>query len=782
MTTTTLNSLARASSAYLRSAMHQPIQWHEWGEEAFAVARRDDKPMLLDIGAVWCHWCHVMDRESYDDPAIAAIVNEHFIAVKVDRDEHPDIDSRYQAAVQAVSGQGGWPLTAFLTPGGKPFYGGTYFPPQDGYGRPSFRRVLLSIASAYKEKRGDVTEQAGMVESAIAQSESFLGKDGRVSATVLDAIRTSALRMYDPQHGGFGQAPKFPHPSALDLLIERYARSTNAHVATDTFVPAPAPSSPVAALLNKDARGAALRGADEDVRSDLGRDGADDSLRELMVNTLTHMAKGGVYDQLAGGFHRYSVDERWVVPHFEKMCYDNSELLKNYVHAYQATGAEFFADVARDIIRWLDEWLSDQERGGFYASQDADINMDDDGDYFTWTLDETRAVLTEEEAQVAAMHYDINEVGEMHHNPAKNVLYVRESVEEIAGRLKMGAEPVKDLLASAKKKMYAARLLRTTPYVDKTVYVGWNSLCVSAYLEAAKVLQLADARRFALRSLDRVLAEAWNDRREKDQRENRAGESPAATGVPASQGLLLHVVSYSDPQAERREVAGLLEDYAFTALACLDAYEATSDLSYFRFAQALADAMIARFYDATSGGFFDSEPAAEGASLGVLATRRKPLQDSPTPAGNPMAAIALIRLHHYSGEAGYRDKAEQTLEAFAGVAEQFGIFAATYGIAVVHLLETPVQVVVIAEDDQAADLLAAAAAPFAFNKATLQLAGNQVVAKNLPPTLASTLPGLPRLGSGESFAVLCSGSSCQPPISDAAALRQALAAALRQGS
>ena len=227
MTTTTLNSLARASSAYLRSAMHQPIRWHEWGAEAFAAAQRENKPMLLDIGAVWCHWCHVMDRESYDDPEIAAIVNEHFIAVKVDRDERPDIDSRYQAAVQAVSGQGGWPLTAFLTPDGKPFYGGTYFPPSDGYGRPSFRRVLLSIANAYKEKHGDVVEQAKMVESAIAQSESFAGKTGGSRRAVIAAIRTSAFRMFDPQHGGFGQAPKFPHPSALDLLIERYAQDVS---------------------------------------------------------------------------------------------------------------------------------------------------------------------------------------------------------------------------------------------------------------------------------------------------------------------------------------------------------------------------------------------------------------------------------------------------------------------------------------------------------------------------------------------------------------------------
>ena len=227
MTTTTLNSLARASSAYLRSAMHQPIQWHEWGDEAFAAAKRENKPMLLDIGAVWCHWCHVMDRESYDDPEVAAIVNEHFIAVKVDRDERPDIDSRYQAAISAVSGQGGWPLTAFLTPDGKPFYGGTYFPPNDGYGRPSFRRVLLSIANAYKEKNGDVMEQAKMVESTIAQAESFAGRSGRISAGIITTIQESAFKMFDPQHGGFGQAPKFPHPSALDLLIERYARNAD---------------------------------------------------------------------------------------------------------------------------------------------------------------------------------------------------------------------------------------------------------------------------------------------------------------------------------------------------------------------------------------------------------------------------------------------------------------------------------------------------------------------------------------------------------------------------
>jgi len=726
MTTTTLNSLSRASSAYLRSAMHQPIRWHEWGPEAFAAARRENKPMLLDIGAVWCHWCHVMDRESYDDPEIAAIVNEHFIAMKVDRDERPDIDSRYQTAVQAVSGQGGWPLTAFLTPDGKPFYGGTYFPPQDHYGRPSFRRVLLSIANAYKEKNGDVVEQAALVENAIVKAESFPGRSGSVSPSIIRTIQESAFKMFDSLHGGFGSAPKFPHPSVLDLLIERYARSPQI-------------------------------GSGSAVQTDATRN--DQHLQNVIVSTLEHMANGGVYDQLAGGFHRYSVDERWVVPHFEKMSYDNSELLKNYVHAYQATGKEFFADVARDIIRWMDEWLSDRGRGGFYASQDADINMDDDGDYFTWTLDEARAVLTEEEAQVAALRYDINEIGEMQHNSAKNVLYVRASIDDISKRMKLSSERVSGILQTAKMKMYAARLERPTPFVDKTVYVAWNSLCISAYLDAARVLHLPEARRFALRSLDRLLSVAWK----KPQGDARAS--------------LLHVIAYSDPDAQHREVTGLLDDYACTVIACLDAYEASSDLSYFKFAQAIADTMIERFFDSTSGGFFDSEPAGEGSNLGVLATRRKPLQDSPTPAGNPMAAIAVVRLHRYTGNEGYRDKAERTLETFAGVAEQFGIFAATYGIAVVHFLENPVQVVVIDADDGKADELQAAAnRGLAFGKSTLRLTSSQAVAQNLPPELAATIPSLSQLASGKSFAVVCSGRTCRPPVSSVLELQDALAA------
>jgi hypothetical protein len=706
--------------------MHQPIRWHEWGEEAFAAAKRLNKPILLDIGAVWCHWCHVMDRESYDDPEIAQIVNERFVAIKVDRDERPDIDARYQVAVQALSGQGGWPLTAFLTPDGKPYFGGTYFPPDEHYGRPSFRRVLMSISEAFHEKNADVTEQAKLVEGAIAHSESFAAKSGDVSPRVVDEIVQAAVKMFDAEHGGFGSAPKFPHPSALDLLIDRYRAGGGAGYSAS----------------EDQGHGAALR-TGGDARRPI------DQIREVFTATLKKMARGGVYDQLAGGFHRYSVDERWVVPHFEKMSYDNSELLKNYVHAYQATGSEFFAEVARDIIRWMDEWLSDRKHGGFYASQDADISLEDDGDYFTWTVDEAKAVLTEEEAQVACLHYDINEVGEMHHNPAKNVLYQRAPVEEIAARLKLSAERVREVLQAAKKKMYAARLLRTTPYVDKTVYVSWNALCVSAYLKAGSVLHLEEARRFALRSLDRILAEAWT-----------------------AEAGLKHVVAYSDADAARRDTVGFLDDYACTANACLDAYESTADLSYFRIARQITDLMIARFYDSVSGGFLDAQSAS--GSLGVLNTARKPFQDSPTPAGNPMAAIALLRMHGYTDDGGYRDKAEATLELLAGAAGQYGLFAATYGIATVCFAEPHTQIVVVGEDEAAEQLYREAIATSVFGRSVLKLNFSQTVQANLPPSLAATIPQLPAVKQGTTVAVVCSGGSCKPPAHSVELLKELL--------
>ncbi|MBV8632228.1 MAG: thioredoxin domain-containing protein [Silvibacterium sp.] len=701
-----LNRLDRAASSYLRSALHQPVHWNEWGPEAFELATRQDKPILLDIGAVWCHWCHVMDRESYEDPALARVINEHFVPVKVDRDERPDVDSRYQAAVSAISGQGGWPLTAVLTPDGKPFFGGTYFPRDDRYGRPGFERVLLAMSDAWKNRRNEALESAASVIAAIEHGESFAGRNGTLCLSIVDKLIESAIRQFDPRNGGFGSQPKFPHPAAIDLLI--------------------------------------------DVASRTGSEAA----RQAVTVTLEKMARGGVYDQLAGGFHRYSVDERWVVPHFEKMLYDNAGLLANYVHAFQSFVDPEFARVARDIIRWLDEVMTDRERGGFYASQDADLSLDDDGDYFTWTRDEAAAVLTPSEMAIAAPYYDIGELGDMHHNPAKNVLHRRLTLEQAAKLAEVSVEDAERELASAKQKLLAARLQRPTPYIDKTIYTSWNALAISACLAAARVLDLAGPRAFALQTLDRILTEGWNP--------NRG---------------LAHVIAYSETVAEPRYVPGVLDDYAFLLNALIDAWLATGEHRYYRYAVEIAESMIARFYDPTGGAFFDTETSSE-TPLGALSARRKPLQDTPTPAGNPSAAAALLRLEALIGRADFHEKAEDTLESFAGVVEHFGLFAGTYGLALELLLLPPVQVVVVGQGANAKKLAAIATARYAVNKQVIVLSPNQVTAENLPPVLAETLPHLPNLSSGSAFAVVCKGTSCQAPTADPEKLLEALDAAL----
>jgi uncharacterized protein YyaL (SSP411 family) len=681
------NRLKHSASPYLRSAAHQPIDWHEWGDAAFSRAKSEDKPILLDIGAVWCHWCHVIDRESYENPEIAKIINEHFVAVKVDRDERPDVDSRYQSAISAISGQGGWPLTGFLLPDGKPFFGGTYFPPNDQMGRPGFRRLLQAVADSYRNKRAELERAANSLSDAVAQAEAFTGARADFDLGVVDEQIASITKLFDIKNGGFGRAPKFPHASAIDLLLERYQQTKEKH------------------------------------------------LLAMAETTLEKMARGGVYDQLAGGFHRYSVDERWLVPHFEKMSYDNSEVLKNYLHAYQVTQNPFLRETAESIIGWVNEDLSDQQNGGFYASQDADVSLDDDGDYFTWTLQELRAALLPDEARVMELYFDVEAHGEMHHNPAKNVLWIARDAADIAKQLSLDGTSVRLTIAKSKGKLFAARKPRSTPFIDTTMYVAWNAMFVSSYFDAARVLGGslgANCRAFALRTLDRMLKEVWSEPRGFGHR----------IGGPALEGSL--------------------DDQVFSVLALLDAYEATLDPRYFTAAQKTMDCAIARYGDAEGGGFFDRP--SDAAPMGGLDVRRKPFQDSPTPSANSVAVIALVRMHAFTGDDRYQAFAKKTLEAFAGIAPQYGLFAATYGLAATLFAHHPLQVVITGDsNDPAAQALEAAAhRVYRFGKSVLRVTP-ETPQLHLAGALKETLPHLP---INKPIAIVCSGNTCLPPTSD----------------
>jgi uncharacterized protein YyaL (SSP411 family) len=689
-----MNRLKDSASPYLRSAAHQPIDWREWGPEVFDAARAEEKPILLDIGAVWCHWCHVIDRESYENPEIAALINKSYIAVKVDRDERPDVDSRYQSAISAISGQGGWPLTAFLTPDGKPFFGGTYFPPEDAMGRPGFKRILVGVAEAFKTRRLEVDTSANALEEAVAKTEALRAARGKFDAGVIDSVIESAVHLFDERNGGFGSSPKFPHAGAIDLLLERY-QSTH-----------------------------------------------EDALLHIVEHTLAKMARGGVYDQVGGGFHRYSVDERWCVPHFEKMTYDNSELLKNYLHGFQVTRNPLFRETAEGIISWVGEVLSDHARGGFYGSQDADQTLDDDGDYFTWTLAEVRAALSPEESRAVEIYYDVEPHGEMHHNHEKNVLWITTSFADLATELGIDEAAARILVARAKGKLLTSRSgRRPVPAIDETLYVGWNAMFISAYLEAARVLDRDDCRAFALKTLDRILAEAWDD----------------------SKGFLHRV---GGPRLE-----GSLDDQVFTAAALLDAYEATLDRRYFDIAERAMKLTIERYGDPEGGGFFDR--AKDATPMGGLEVRRKPIQDSPTPAANSIATMVLDRLYAFTGEKLYRDWAEKTLEAFVALVPQLGLFAANYGLAALLHARHPLQVVVTgaSKDPKATQLEKAAAETYRFGKALLRVTPEQLESASLAPALRETLP---HLNAATPQALVCVETSCHPPITDPEKLKALL--------
>lgn len=674
------NKLKHERSPYLRSAAHQPVNWLPWGDEAFERAKSEDKPILLDIGAVWCHWCHVMDHESYENPEVAKIVNDFFIPVKVDRDERPDIDARYQTAVGAISGQGGWPLTALLTPEGKVFFGGTYFPPEDRYGRPGLKRVLEILAEKYRSDRAKILESAEEIYSHLKKAAERSSDSVELSEAIVDAALSSISSSFDIRHGGFGSAPKFPHPSVIDFLLWRYSFT------------------------------------------------GEKWMISIVESTLRAMARGGIYDQLAGGFHRYSTDERWIIPHFEKMLYDNAGLLKNYVHAYQATGDVFFKEIVHGIISFTNTVLSDQQNGGFYASQDADIGMEDDGDYFTWMPEEAQQVLSPEEFEVISMHFHLWGNGEMH-SSNRHVLFVAVDAREIAHSLGKSEAEVQQLIKSGRKKLLAARLERKTPFVDPSIYSSWNGMMISAYIDAYKAFGEKSHLNFAIKSLERILKE---------------GVSPSFD--------VAHTVSSS---------TGYLDDHVQMVAALLDAFEATAEEKYFNAADQIMQRTIERFWDGTAGGFLDLPSGTP--SIGALELPHKPIQDVPTSSSNAVAISSLIRLYYLTEDETYRSYAEQALRYFAPICKGYGIFAAAYFHALDLFLNPPPYVVIVGrkDDPRTQRLHEAAIRTYRPNKMVVVYDPEAVDSTQLP----SSVPKIVSRAT-EPTGYVCAGSVCAPPLGD----------------
>jgi uncharacterized protein YyaL (SSP411 family) len=685
-----VNRLAEATSAYLRTAKDQPVFWHPWGPEAFALARAEDKPMLLDIGAVWCHWCHVMDHESYENPEIAEILNRDWICMKVDRDERPDVDVRYQRAVQAISGQGGWPLTAFLTPEGEVFYGGTYFPPEPQHGRPGFATVLNELAHRFRHERETILKQAAEITAHLAPEDGSVVAD-ELTETILDGAADAMARAFDFRYGGFGTAPKFPHAAACEFLLAYWF---------DTRHP---------------------------------------WAREVVERTLTGMANGGIRDHLGGGFHRYSVDSRWILPHFEKMSYDNAALLQAYADAYAAwpetdtATSDLVRQVVEGIVRWVMTTMSSPE-GGYFASQDADVGPDDDGDYFTWTVDETKAVTTPDEFAVISRYYGIDAVGDMHHNPQKNVLHIAQPVSAIATLLEKPEEEVGRLLASAQLAMLEARETRSTPYVDETLYTGWNAMMASAIMAASAALRRRELDAHALATLEMLTSTVLIDGPERGAKH--------AVGSP---------------------VGGILDDQVQLASAFIDAFEITGETVWLERAESLMTHVVGS-YGVESGGLRDALIAATEPKY--LSQEIQPVQDSPTPSPIGVAAIVMSRLAALTGREEWRAHRDRILEPVAGRLTHLAVFGATM-LRAVDWAVRPLCHVVVVGGEEARPLVATVRRVYRPRKVLTWMRDGSGAA-HLPEAMRAMLDGTtPR-------AYVCYGNTCAPPVGTQAELETTL--------
>lgn len=578
-----MNHLSNEKSPYLKHAASQKIDWYPWSDEPFLRAEREGKAVFLSSGGVWCHWCHVMAKESFENDEVAALLNELFISVKLDRDERPDIDRRYQQAVALMGGGGGWPLSVFLTPDRRPFFGGTYFPPDDRYGRPGFIKVLGSVHEFYQSRKGEAVEYGVRIMDAL---KAEVLEAGDLTRDSLEQAKIAMLEHFDARHGGFGASPKFPMPGALEFLLHQAAT------------------------------------------------GKDSTAENAVKTTLDAMARGGFHDHLAGGFHRYSVDEAWFVPHFEKMADDNAWLLRNYIDAFALFGEERYREVAVGIIRFVREVLSDPA-GGFFASQDADVTPDDEGGYFTWTDEDFKRVLTIEEYEVLSRRF-FHERGALPHDQEKKVLCAAKEIREIAGTLGISEEAVATIIARGREKLLAERNVRETPFVDRTLYTSLNGMFITSFLKVYRVLGDAGLRDFALKSLDRILQERFID------------------------GALTHT----------EEVPAVLDDHVYLIEALVAAHEATGDRAWLDRATAFMDQCLERFGDG-EGGFFDTEEE-------VLGARLKRVEDIPHPSANATAALLLIKLFHLTGREPYRSQAGKALRIFSVAVNEMSIHAGTY--------------------------------------------------------------------------------------------------------
>jgi uncharacterized protein YyaL (SSP411 family) len=703
------NRLINETSPYLNQHAHNPVNWYPWGDEALNKAKQEDKPILLSVGYAACHWCHVMAHESFENEATAAIMNEFFVNIKVDREERPDVDNIYMTAVQAMTGGGGWPMTVFMTPDGVPFYGGTYFPPTPRHQMPAFSQVLNAVADAYKTRRSELLESGANLLAHMREASASRLADGKVTGAVLDEAYAMLHGQFEPTYGGFGGAPKFPQPMTFEFLL-RYAQRTNTSLAWT-----------------------------------------------MLDKTLHAMAEGGMYDQLGGGFHRYSVDDKWLVPHFEKMLYDNALLARVYVEMFQATGEPFYRQIAEETLDYLAREMR-HPAGGFYSTQDADSmpsadsHESEEGAFFVWTPAELRGALGGD-AMIFGQLFDVTERGNFE---GKNILHVARTAAEVARVTGMPLEHIEQLVARSKRKLLDVRARRPHPATDDKVLTAWNGMALRAFAQAASALGRDDYREIArqnaefllrqMRTEDGTLLRSWRDR--------------VATGDQVS-GIVNTVVT-SQPL-----IPGFLEDHALLADGLLALYEATFEPRWLLESKALADAMLARFWDDRIAGFYDTAADHE-----ALVVRPRDTGDNATPAGNSAAAEVLLRLALIFDNAEYRARAEAVLGSLAPFMARYPTGFGRYLAAAEFALSTPKEIALVGEPD-APDTQALRAVVFQPYRP------NKVVVLRRPDETTPAIPSplleqRPQLG-GVATAYVCESYACKLPVTDAATLSELLA-------